>query len=111
MTYTLDYWSERLRRLEALGLTDLVDWCTDPTVQVVGRIMPEGNGFYLRLRSGGGSLDIFEDRHHDSPAVWCGAADYDEGPDPCVFDAVVVADVAARLLGEWRGGTPSVALP
>lgn len=111
MTYTADYWSDRLRRLETLGLADLVDWYSDPPVQFVGRIMPEGNGFYLRLRSGGGSLDIYEDRHDNSPAIWCGVVDYDEGPDPCVFDAGVVADVAARLLTEWRGGVPSVALP
>ena len=111
MTYTADYWGDRLRRLEALGLTDLVDWYSDPPVQVVGRVRPEGNGFYLRLRSGGGSLVIYADRKDNSAEIWRGVVDYVEGPDPCAFDADVVADVATRLLKEWRGGVPSTARP
>jgi hypothetical protein len=110
--------AERLTRLRALGLTDLCDWMTDPPVQVVGRINPEGVGFKLRLRGGGSSLMIYPDlpdftRPRPEPR-WVGCFDYDVaryGGDGIYFSSELVEVVAAELLARWRSGAPTEAGP
>jgi len=104
------YWTERLRRLSALGLTDLNDWMTDPPVQVSGRALPGEHAFYLRLRDGNASLQVYVRAERDvslvwsTPLLWEGDTEYEQGPDTLAFAPESVEAVAADLLGQWRSG-------
>lgn len=105
------YWTERARRLSALGLTDLNDWMTDPPVQVSGRALPGDHAFYLRLRDGSASLEVYVSTEKNislvwnTPLLWQGDTEYEQGPDTLTFAPELVEAVAADLLRQWRSGS------